>query len=63
MTGPNLVRRGGDCILRVPLFLRSIEPMDKVIEALVSSGDDIYCQVSYDRKKTSYKKYAHSPSD
>ncbi|KAL5971784.1 28S rRNA cytosine-C 5 methyltransferase [Taenia solium] len=50
-------RPGGDCVLRVPLFLRAVEPMDKVIEALVSSGDNGYCQVSYDREKISYKRY------
>ncbi|CDS36621.1 methyltransferase nsun5 [Echinococcus multilocularis] len=48
---------GGDSILRVPLFLRAIESMDKVIEALGSSGDGSYSQVFYDRAKTSYKKY------
>ncbi|VDM17759.1 unnamed protein product [Hydatigera taeniaeformis] len=44
-------------IPRVPLFLRSVEPMDKVIETLGSSGDDIHNQVVYDREKTSYKKF------
>nr|CDS24047.1 methyltransferase nsun5 [Echinococcus granulosus] len=48
---------GGDSILRVPLFLRAIESIDKVIEALGSSGDGRYSQVFYDRAKTSYKKY------
>ena len=38
------------------MFLRVIEPVEKVIGALTSLKEHNYSQIHYDRKSTSYKK-------
>ncbi|KAM3177230.1 hypothetical protein ACTXT7_004937 [Hymenolepis weldensis] len=45
-------------IQKIPVYLRAIEPMDKVIETL--SNAKIFSQISYNHETTSYKKQVFS---
>ena len=58
-----LVTSGGNYVSEIPVFLRVIEPIEKVIDALTSLKECKYNQVHYDPDSISYRKWVISTSN